>query len=71
MEYMIIQSRISTAFIVEEADSEDRFNTLIEQYRAMWTVADAEKKASGKISRKTSRQLAKIADELNREENRK
>lgn len=71
MEFMIIQSRSSTAFIVEEeAVSEDRFNTLIEQYRAMWKVADAEKKASGKISRKTSRQLAKIADELNREENR-
>lgn len=42
------------------------FKELAKRYEEMWKIADAEKKATGKISRKTRKELEKLEEELNK-----
>ena len=42
------------------------FKELAERYKEVWKKADAEKKATGKVSRKTTRELVKLEKELNK-----
>lgn len=42
------------------------FNELAKKYEEIWKKADAEKKATGKISKETTRKLIKLEKELNK-----
>lgn len=46
----------------------EEFKVLEKRYLSMWRVADTEKKDTGKISPKTRKLLASIADELKKHE---
>lgn len=42
------------------------FEELVKMYLEKWKIADAEKKATGKISRKTRKELERLAEELDK-----
>lgn len=50
---------------------DNRFEELARRYRETWKKADAEKKATGKVSRETTRQLIKLEKELEEHEAKK
>lgn len=75
-----IENRRSTRFLYESGeqitiksddilsveDEEITFDELTSTYLNLWKKADAEKKATGKISNTTRKFLEKIADRLNK-----
>ena len=44
------------------------FKELAKKYEETWRKADAEKKATGKVSRNTTKELIKLEKELNKED---
>lgn len=44
------------------------FKALAAKYEETWRRADAEKRATGKVSRKTTRELIALENELNKED---